>query len=353
MADLENIKKEYETVIEKLSDPELSSNWESFEKLSKQKGRLEKVINKENELKELQNRIQENKLIISGKEDSELMSLAESELMSLSNNEKKIKEELKKLVESLDEDSEEKPESILLEIREGTGGEEAGLFAADLFNMYSKYAQNNGWKTRLLDSSTTGLGGYKEIIFEVDGKDVFDKMIYEGGVHRVQRIPETEKNGRIHTSTATVAVLPKPKKSQLKINPADLRIDYYHSSGAGGQNVNKRETAVRITHLPTGLAVASQTQRHMLENKENAMAILEAKLIKKQQDEEDKNFSGKRKSQIGTAERSEKIRTYNFPQDRVTDHRIKKNWHNIAKIMEGDLSQIFEDLKSAQKELES
>jgi peptide chain release factor 1 len=237
-----------------------------------------------------------------------------------------------------------------LEIRAGTGGEEASLFVADLFRMYSKYAKSQQWKLKTLDSRTTELGGFKEIIFELSNGNVFSKMKCEGGVHRVQRIPVTEKGGRIHTSTVSVAVLQKPKKSQIKINPQDLKIDTYRASSAGGQYVNKTESAIRITHLPTGLVVTSQTERSQPQNKQNALAILEAKLLDKKQFEEEAEISGTRKNQIGWAKRAEKIRTYNFPQDRITDHRIKKSWSNIEEIMNGKMDQIIEDLRDNLKE---
>ena len=237
------------------------------------------------------------------------------------------------------------PESVIVEIRAGAGGKEASLFAGNLFKMYSKYGQSQGWKQKVLSSHPTELGGFKEIIFELKNGDVFSRMKYEGGVHRVQRIPETEKSGRIHTSTASVAILPKPKKAEIKINPENLKIDFYGASGPGGQYVQKRHTAVRITHLPSGIVVTSQTERNQLQNKENAMSILEAKLLEKKELEESTKISGKRRAQIGFAKRAEKIRTYNFPQDRVTDHRIKKSWHNIAEIMAGRLDKIIETLE--------
>jgi len=240
-------------------------------------------------------------------------------------------------------------DSVIIEIRAGTGGNEASLFAGDLFRMYSKYAQAQDWQQRILNSNPSEVGGFKEIIFSLKGDDPFSQLKYEGGVHRVQRIPKTEKSGRVHTSTATVAVLPKPKEAEIKINPADLKIDHYKSSGPGGQNVNKRETAIRITHIPSGLTVTSQTQRNQLENKENAMAILAAKLLEKKKGEEEQEFSGNRKAQIGWARRCEKIRTYNFPQNRITDHRIKKNWHDIEKIMDGKLKPIVKAFKQKEK----
>jgi len=235
-------------------------------------------------------------------------------------------------------------EAVIVEIRAGTGGEEAALFAADLFRMYSKFANLQGWKQRVLDSHPSELGGFKEVIFELKDGDVFSKMKYEGGVHRVQRIPKTEKGGRIHTSTSSVAVLPKPKKAEIKIKPEDLRIDFYRASGPGGQYVQKRESAVRITHLPSGTVVTSQTERNQLQNKENAMAILEARLLEKRALQELEKLGEKRKAQIKWAKRAEKIRTYNFPQDRVTDHRVKKSWRGIEEIMTGRLDLIIKTL---------
>lgn len=235
-------------------------------------------------------------------------------------------------------------QALIFEIRAGTGGEEAALFAKDLFRMYSNYAQYKGWKQKTLDINSTSLGGLKQVIFELKGEGVWESLKYEGGVHRVQRIPKTEKSGRVHTSTITCAVLLKPKSTEIKIKPDELKIDVYRSSGPGGQNVNKRETAIRITHLPTGLVVTSQTERNQLENKENAMSILLARLLERQKQLEQEKITGERKNQIGSAERSEKIRTYNFPQDRITDHRIKKSWHNMEKILDGKLQVIVEGL---------
>ncbi len=235
--------------------------------------------------------------------------------------------------------------SIIIEIRAGAGGEEAALFAANLFKMYSKYAVLQEWKQKILDSHSTELGGVKQIIFEIRGENTFSKMKNEAGVHRVQRIPKTEKSGRTHTSTATVAVLAAPKSTEIKIKSDEIKIDVYKSSGPGGQNVNKRMTAIRITHLPTGLVVTSQTERNQLQNKENALSILAARLLEKKEKEEQSKIGGKRKAQIGWAKRAEKIRTYNFPQDRVTDHRIKKSWHNIEEIMEGKLDKIISTLE--------
>jgi len=343
MPELTEIKKEYDEIVKRLGDPELLSNWEKFEELSKKKNYLEKIITKNTEFEELKKKIEEDKSILEAKEDPALQSLAESELSNLYLQEANLKKELDNLLKGG-----EGPEigSAIIEIRAGTGGEEAALFARDLFRMYSRYAQIQGWKQKALDSRLSELGGYKEIVFELSNSNVFSKIQYEGGVHRVQRIPETEKSGRIHTSTATVAVLPKPKKAQIKINPADLKIDFYRASGPGGQYVNKRETAVRITHLPSGIVVTSQTERNQLQNKSNAMAILEAKFLEQKEASAKEKLHGKRRSQIGGAKRAEKIRTYNFPQNRLTDHRIKKSWKNLEEIFEGNLDSVIKNLKA-------
>lgn len=241
-------------------------------------------------------------------------------------------------------DSNEK-QSVIIEIRAGTGGDEAGLFAKDLYRMYSRYGQTKGWKERILDSNPSTIGGYKEIIFELTGAGVYDELQNEGGVHRVQRVPKTEKQGRVHTSTATVAVLLKPKKTEININPSDLRIDTYRSSGAGGQYVNKTESAIRITHIPTGLVVTCQSERNQHQNKEAAMSLLSARLLRMQEESDLSKLTEERREQIGWAKRAEKIRTYNYPQNRITDHRIEKSWHNLEKIIDGDLEPIIKSFK--------
>ncbi len=236
--------------------------------------------------------------------------------------------------------------SIIIEIRAGTGGEEAALFAQDLYTMYSKYAQSQNWKLAVLDYHPSELNGIKQIVFELNGGEkVWKKMKNEGGVHRVQRVPLTEKSNRIHTSTASVAVLSKPKTEDIRINPADITMDFYKSSGPGGQNVNKRQTAVRITHKPSGLVVTSQTSRNLEDNKKSALAILEARLFQQKKEKLENEISETRRVQIKDAERADKIRTYNFPQDRITDHRINKSWHNIEKIMDGHLEKIADFLQ--------
>jgi len=237
--------------------------------------------------------------------------------------------------------------AIILEIRAGVGGDEAALFASDLLRMYTRYSQNQGWGVTILHSSPTELGGIKEIILEIKGPDAYNSLRYEGGVHRIQRIPKTEKAGRVHTSTATVAVMAKPDATQMNIRPQDIRTDYCKASGPGGQYVNKRMSAVRLTHIPTGLAVFSQTERSLAQNKESAMSLLQARLLERQEREASAKFGDARNVQIGTASREEKIKTYNFPQDRITDHRINKNFHGIEKIMDGKMEKIVETMKKS------
>lgn len=279
--------------------------------------------------------------------DPEMRDLAQEELEAIKIQKEAIERQVKDIMES-EKEEEEFPNEIILEVRAGAGGDEASLFAWQLANMYQRYAEKKGWNTKIISESKSDVDGYKEVAIEVRGKDVYKELRFETGVHRVQRIPGTEKNGRIHTSTASVAVLPMKKKTKIVINPTDLEMEYSRSGGAGGQNVNKVETAVRLIHIPTGLDVRSTSERSQLANREKAMLILTAK-IQAQKDEEDaKKYSGDRKSQIGTADRSEKIRTYNFPQDRITDHRIKKSWSNIHIIMQGKLDDIIESLSSGE-----
>ena len=239
------------------------------------------------------------------------------------------------------------PNNVIIEIRAGAGGDEAALFAADLYRMYMRFAEKQGWKAKILDSNTSSLKGYKEIVFQINGEKAYDLLKQEGGVHRVQRIPETEKSGRIHTSTASVAVLPQVEQTQIEIRPSDLKIDTFRASGPGGQYVNKTESAIRITHIPTGLVVASQNERSQGANRENAMSILRSRIYAFKLEQEIQKLGQQRNAQIGTADRSEKIRTYNFPQDRITDHRIKKDWHNMEKILDGNLWPIIKKFQKS------
>ncbi len=347
MENLDDIQIEYKEIINQLSDPELISDWKKFEELSKRKSYLEKIVEKQKEIKDIENKIQENKMILRGGEDPELSSLAEVEISQFQERKTSLEKDLSNLIKNKNP---EEPQDIIIEIRAGAGGDEAALFVNDLFKMYSKFAERQGWNQKILDSSLTETGGFKEIVFLLENGNIFSKMKNESGVHRVQRIPETEKSGRIHTSTASVAILPKPKKTQLEIKPDELKIEYCRSSGPGGQNVNKRETAIRIVHIPTGLVVESQTERNQVQNRENAMSILSARLLEMKKEEEIQKLGGDRKSQIGRAKRAEKNRTYNFPQDRVTDHRIKKSFHGIEDIMDGKLDTIIEAMESSEEE---
>ena len=347
MANLEQLKKRLDELQHLLAKNEPGLDWEKLGRLEKEKETIKNVLQTNNEIEKLKRRINENEKLQKTEKDQEIIRLAKEENDNLSSRLIQLSQQLNNLIHKIEKDKQETavPSSLIMEIRAGTGGDEAALFAADLFHMYSKYALTKNWSVKILDSHPTELGGFKEIIFEIKGKEAFSKLKYEGGVHRVQRIPETEKSGRIHTSTATVAVLPKPKPTEIKINPNEIKVEFYHSSGPGGQNVNKRMTAVRITHLPTGMVVTSQNERNQLRNKENALAILSARLLERKRAEGREKIEGRRKSQVGWAKRAEKIRTYNFPQNRVTDHRIKKTWHNLEAIMSGDLDEVIEALE--------
>ncbi|HPS21717.1 MAG TPA: PCRF domain-containing protein [Candidatus Paceibacterota bacterium] len=284
--------------------------------------------------------------------DASLKEMAESELKNISEQKNHAEKQIQDILDK-EKEEDEFPNEIVLEVRAGAGGDEAALFAWELAHMYEKYAEVQGWQWKTNYESKNDIGGYKEASFEIKGKDVYKTMRYETGVHRVQRVPATEKNGRVHTSTASVAVLPIRKKVNFVINPADLDMEYSRSGGKGGQNVNKVETAVRLIHKPTGLDVRCTSERSQVANREKAMMILTAKIQQLKEEEEAKKYSGERKAQIGTGDRSEKIRTYNFSQDRITDHRLKKSWHNLPKILEGEMQEIFDALESGEQGTDS
>ena len=333
--ELEKRKQELQSM---LSDSEILSRSEEVRKLSVEYSKIEKELNDRARIEELERRAGELVSILEGG-DEEIKQLAREEQAAL----KKEREEIiKKRAEKGDF-----PSDVIMEIRAGAGGDEASLFARDLFLMYRRFAEKNGLKTGIIHESKSDAGGYKEIVFEINGKGAYQTLKYESGVHRVQRIPETEKIGRVHTSTASVAVLPKAREVDIEIKPQDIKIEFFRSSGPGGQNVNKVETAVRIYHLPTGLIISSQDSRSQQANRERAMELLRSKLLDEKIRSEQKKTAEKRREQIGTGDRSEKIRTYNFPQDRVTDHRIKKSWHNIESILQGNIEQIIDAFRRA------
>ncbi|MDE1974952.1 MAG: PCRF domain-containing protein [Patescibacteria group bacterium] len=281
--------------------------------------------------------------------DPSMKEMADHELASIIEQKKALEEQMKAIVAADEAEAEASPNEMVLEVRAGAGGDEAALFAAELLGMYRAYAASKGWSTKIVDESKNDLGGYKEASMEVKGKGAYDDLRWETGVHRVQRVPETEKSGRIHTSTASVAIMPIRKKSKIVINPADIEIEFSRSGGKGGQNVNKVETAVRLFHKPSGIMIRSTAERSQNANKERAMVILQAKLEVIKAEEDMKKFAAERKGQIGTGDRSEKIRTYNFPQDRVTDHRIKESWHNLPAIMAGKIAPIIDALHEFQR----
>ncbi len=344
---LKEVKEQYDKINEELSNPEIVSDQKRLIELSKKRSELEEIVNTFNEYQKTTENIEENKEILNSDEDEELKDFAKEELQELEQKKLELEEKIKMLLIPKDPNDDK---NIILEIRAGTGGEEAGLFAADLLRMYTRFAERRGWRYEIIDlSEMGGMGGIKEVVLSVSGSSVYGDLKFESGVHRVQRVPATEASGRLHTSAASVVVMPEAEDVQIDINQNDLKIDVFRSGGAGGQNVNKVETAIRITHIPTGIVVQCQDERSQLKNRQKAMKVLMARLYDLEQQKQQSEIAQTRKSMVRSGDRSEKIRTYNFPQNRVTDHRIGLTLYNLSNIMDGDLDELIEKLKIADR----
>jgi len=338
---LKAIEEKYNELGQQIIDPEVINDRENWQKLMKEHADLEPIVMKYKEYIKIVESLEEAKEMLKEKIDDEMREFLKEELKDLEAKEEATREELKILLVPKDPNDEK---NVIVEIRAGAGGDEAALFAGDLYRMYTRYAERNRWKTELMSINEIGIGGIKEVIFMIKGKGAYSKLKYESGIHRVQRVPETEASGRIHTSTATVAVLPEAEDVDIEINEKDLKIDIYRSSGAGGQHVNTTDSAVRITHIPTGIVVACQDERSQIKNREKAMKILKSRLYDKMLMEQEAERAEERKGQVGTGDRSERIRTYNFPQGRVTDHRINMTIYKLDSFMDGEIEEMIEAL---------
>jgi len=338
---LEDVEKRYEELNSKISDPEVISDQQTWQKLMKEHAGLVDIVAKFREYKKAKQDLEQAKEMLN---DKDLKELAEIEMLELKDKLPKIEEELKILLIPKDPDDDK---NIICEIRAGAGGDEAALFAGTLFRMYSMYSETKRWKLEVLNENETGLGGYKEITFMLTGKDVYSRLKFESGVHRVQRVPDTESSGRIHTSTATVAVLPVVEDVEIDINPADIRMEVFRASGAGGQHVNKTSSAVRLIHEPTGIVAECQTERSQVQNREYAMRLLKSRLYEIEKEKRDSELASERKSQVGTGDRSEKIRTYNYPQGRITDHRIGFSIYQMENFLNGNIDEMIDNLTAA------
>jgi peptide chain release factor 1 len=340
---LDDIERRFVELEQLMSDPEVATNPDKLMEYGRERAEIEELVAAYRELRDTDQQIQEMEQVLDDG-DRELAELAREELQPLRERRDDLIGRIRILLVPTDPNDEK---NVIVEIRAGTGGDEATLFAADLYRMYSRYAERQGWKTEVMSSSLSDVGGFKEIIFEVRGRGAFSHLKYESGVHRVQRVPVTESGGRIHTSTATVAVLPEAEEVDIQINEEDIRVDVFRSSGHGGQSVNTTDSAVRITHLPTGITVSCQDEKSQIKNRAKAMSVLRARLFDLEQQRLHEERSGERRSQVGTGERSEKIRTYNFPQDRVTDHRLKLSLGNLPGILTGEIDPFVQELRSA------
>jgi peptide chain release factor 1 len=341
---LETMERRYEEIETLLSQPETAQDSSRLLTLVKERASLEETVARYREYKATLNALDKTRALQEEGLEPEMAALVKDELTQLRERQEKLLEGLKKALFPPDPRDEK---DVIMEVRAGTGGEEAALFAADLYRMYARYAQAKGWQAEVIDTSPSEKGGVREIVFEIKGKGAFSRLKYESGVHRVQRVPVTEASGRIHTSTATVAVLPEAEDVEVNIRPEDLKVDIFHSSGAGGQNVQKVATAVRITHIPTGIVTVCQDERSQLRNRQKAMAVLRARLFDRERCQQQEETARERRSQVGTGERAEKVRTYNFPQNRVTDHRINLALHNLPRILEGELDSLVDALVNA------
>ena len=340
---LEDVEKRYDELTTKISDPEEIAKTSSWQKLMKEHAELTPIVEKYKEYKKTKSTIEDNQELL---KDPELKELAEAEIEEAKEKLPKIEEELKILLIPKDPDDDK---NIICEIRAGAGGEEAALFAGTLFRMYSMYAEKKHWKIEILNENETELGGYKEITFMITGKGVYSRLKFESGAHRVQRVPETESSGRIHTSAATVAILPVVEDVEIEINPADIKMEVYRASGAGGQHVNKTSSAVRLIHEPTGIVAECQTERSQVQNREYAMRLLKSRLYEIEKQKQDEKLASERKSQVGSGDRSEKIRTYNYPQGRITDHRIGLSIYQMENFLNGDLDEMIDALITADR----
>ncbi len=341
---LKKIKERFDELNALVSNPEIVSDQNNYKKYMKELSSLTPICEAYDKYKKLHEDLESAEQLLDNETDPEMIEMCKTEIESCKEKISKLDEEIKILLLPKDENDDK---NVIMEIRGGAGGEESSLFAADLFRMYRMYAEKMGWKVEVTDLSETELGGIKEITFVVKGKDVYSKLKYESGVHRVQRVPETESSGRIHTSTATVAVLPERTDVHVEINEKDIKIDTYRASGAGGQHINKTDSAIRITHFPTGIVVCCQDGRSQIQNRERAFEILKSKLYDKYQQEADEAYAKNRRNQVGTGDRSERIRTYNYPQGRITDHRIGYTEYNLESFMNGNIENLIENLSIA------